>query len=70
MLRQKTKIFFRSNEFKTKMNYFKASVCAIIAGAILSFIIIGANALNPLLFFSYVFRLAFHPLLKNQTLTY
>lgn len=70
LLRQKTKIFFRSNEFKTKMNYFKASVCAIIAGAILSFIIIGANALNPLLFFSYVFRLAFHPLLKNQTLTY
>ncbi|WP_338966578.1 MULTISPECIES: ABC transporter permease [unclassified Spiroplasma] len=70
LLRQKTKIFFRSNEFKTKMNYFKASVCAIIAGAILSFIIIGANASNPLLFFSYVFRLAFHPLLKDQTLTY
>ncbi|WP_425380093.1 ABC transporter permease subunit [Spiroplasma endosymbiont of Stenodema calcarata] len=70
LLRQKTKIFFCSNEFKTKMNYFKASVCAIIAGAILSFIIIGANASNPLLFFNYVFRLAFHPLLKDQTLTY
>ncbi|WP_424526606.1 ABC transporter permease subunit [Spiroplasma endosymbiont of Glossina fuscipes fuscipes] len=70
LLRQKTKIFFRSNEFKTKMNYFKASICAIIAGAILSFIIIGINASNPLLFFSYVFRLAFHSLLKNQTLTY
>ncbi len=49
LLRQKTKIFFRSNEFKTKMNYFKGSICAIIAGAILSFII-GINASNPLLF--------------------
>ncbi|WP_338955454.1 ABC transporter permease subunit [Spiroplasma endosymbiont of Polydrusus cervinus] len=70
LLNQKTKIFFRSNEFKTKMNYFKASICAIIAGALLSFIIIGANASDPLLFFNYVFQLAFHPLLKDQTLTY
>ncbi|PQP78584.1 ribose ABC transporter permease [Spiroplasma sp. ChiS] len=70
LLKQKTRIFFRSNEFKTKMNYFKASICAIIAGVLLSFIIIGANASDPLLFFSYVFRLAFHPLLKDSTLTY
>ncbi|WP_425377706.1 ABC transporter permease subunit [Spiroplasma endosymbiont of Polydrusus pterygomalis] len=70
LLNQKIKIFFRSNEFKTKMNYFKASICAIIAGVLLSFIIIGANASDPLLFFNYVFRLAFHPLLKDQTLTY
>ncbi|WP_374695812.1 ABC transporter permease subunit [Spiroplasma endosymbiont of Polydrusus formosus] len=69
-LNQKTKIFFRSNEFKTKMNYFKASICAIIAGTLISFIIIVANASDPLLFFNYVFRLAFHPLLKDQTLTY
>ncbi len=70
LLKHKIRIFFRSNEFKTKMNYFKASICAIIAGFLLSFIIIGANASDPLLFFSYVFRLAFNPLLKDSTLTY
>ncbi|WP_368486355.1 ribose ABC transporter permease [Spiroplasma sp. DGKH1] len=70
LLTQKTRIFFRSNEFKTKMNYVKASICAIIAGAILSFIIIGANDANPLLFFKYVFSLAFQPLMLDQTLTY
>ncbi len=70
LLKQKTRIFFRSNEFKTKINYFKASICAIIAGVLLSFIIISVNASDPLLFFSYVFRLAFHPLLKDSTLTY
>ncbi|AGM24631.1 ABC transporter permease subunit [Spiroplasma chrysopicola] len=70
LVTQKTRIFFRSNEFKNKMNVVKASLCAILVGFLLSFIIIGINGSNPFLFFQYVFKLAFHPLLQNTTLTY
>lgn len=70
LLKQKIIIFFYSNEFKNKINYFKASIFSIILGIIISFIFISINASNPIIFFGYIFKLAFHPLLKDQTLTY
>lgn len=65
-------LFFNShiNDIKIQMNNLKLSIFAILSGILISCIIISINEVNCLLFFKFIFKLAFHPLLKNHSLTY